>query len=70
MNDIAGVAQRSAATWLVRCLHPEHAVEPGFGPGTPVAMRSGRGWFEVLHVGGFESCGELVSEKVTLTSGV
>jgi phosphoribosylformylglycinamidine synthase len=21
--------------------HPEHAVEPGFGPDTPVAMRSG-----------------------------
>jgi phosphoribosylformylglycinamidine synthase len=21
--------------------HPEHAVEPGFGPNTPAAMRSG-----------------------------
>ena len=21
--------------------HPEHAVEPGFGPDTPIAMRSG-----------------------------
>lgn len=40
MNDIAGL--RNAKGNVVGLMpHPEHAVEPGFGPDTPVAMRSG-----------------------------
>ncbi|TDX82011.1 phosphoribosylformylglycinamidine synthase subunit I [Rathayibacter sp. PhB151] len=40
MNDIAGVANaRGNVVGLMP--HPEHAVEPGFGPDTPAAMRSG-----------------------------
>jgi phosphoribosylformylglycinamidine synthase subunit PurQ / glutaminase len=40
MNDIAGLTnERGNVLGLMP--HPEHAVEPGFGPDTPVAMRSG-----------------------------
>ncbi|WOF22731.1 phosphoribosylformylglycinamidine synthase subunit PurQ [Microbacterium betulae] len=40
LNDIAGVSNdRGNVVGLMP--HPEHAVEPGFGPGTPAAMRSG-----------------------------
>jgi phosphoribosylformylglycinamidine synthase len=40
MNDIAGLRnERGNVVGLMP--HPEHAVEPGFGPDTPVAMRSG-----------------------------
>jgi len=40
MNDIAGIAnERGNVVGLMP--HPEHAVEPGFGPDTPAAMRSG-----------------------------
>ena len=40
VNDIAGVAnERGNVVGLMP--HPEHAVEPGFGPDTPEAMRSG-----------------------------
>ena len=40
MNDIAGL--RNARGNVVGLMpHPEHAVEPGFGPDTDVAMRSG-----------------------------
>jgi phosphoribosylformylglycinamidine synthase I len=40
VNDIAGVAnERGNVVGLMP--HPEHAVEPGFGPDTPDAMRSG-----------------------------
>ena len=40
MNDIAGLTnERGNVVGLMP--HPEHAVEPGFGPDTPVAMRSG-----------------------------
>jgi phosphoribosylformylglycinamidine synthase I len=40
INDIAGVAnERGNVVGLMP--HPEHAVEPGFGPDTPAAMRSG-----------------------------
>ncbi|MGW9114996.1 phosphoribosylformylglycinamidine synthase subunit PurQ [Microbacterium sp. NPDC055683] len=40
LNDIAGlVNERGNVVGLMP--HPEHAVEPGFGPGTPAAMRSG-----------------------------
>ena len=40
LNDIAGVRnERGNVVGLMP--HPEHAVEPGFGPDTPVAMRSG-----------------------------
>ncbi|MGO1770892.1 MAG: phosphoribosylformylglycinamidine synthase subunit PurQ [Microbacterium sp.] len=40
LNDIAGVTnERGNVVGLMP--HPEHAVEPGFGPGTPAAMRSG-----------------------------
>jgi phosphoribosylformylglycinamidine synthase subunit PurQ / glutaminase len=39
-NDIAGVAnERGNVVGLMP--HPEHATEPGFGPDTPAAMRSG-----------------------------
>ncbi len=40
MNEIAGLtnAQRNVVGLMP---HPEHAVEPGFGPDTPVATRSG-----------------------------
>jgi len=40
LNDIAGVANE-AGNVVGLMPHPEHAVEPGFGPGTPAAMRSG-----------------------------
>lgn len=40
LDDIAGLTnERGNVVGLMP--HPEHAVEPGFGPGTPVAMRSG-----------------------------
>ncbi|QYF72894.1 phosphoribosylformylglycinamidine synthase subunit PurQ [Cryobacterium sp. PAMC25264] len=40
LNDIAGVTNaRGNVVGLMP--HPEHAVEPGFGPDTAVAMRSG-----------------------------
>jgi phosphoribosylformylglycinamidine synthase len=40
MNDIAGISNaRGNVVGLMP--HPEHAVEPGFGPDTPAAMRSG-----------------------------
>ena len=40
VHDIAGVANgRGNVVGLMP--HPEHAVEPGFGPDTPAAMRSG-----------------------------
>ncbi|QBR73213.1 phosphoribosylformylglycinamidine synthase subunit PurQ [Microbacterium sediminis] len=40
LNDIAGVSNE-AGNVVGLMPHPEHAVEPGFGPGTPAAMRSG-----------------------------
>ena len=40
INDVAGVAnERGNVVGLMP--HPEHAVEPGFGPDTRAAMRSG-----------------------------
>ena len=40
MNDIAGLRnERGNVVGLMP--HPEHAVEPGFGPDTKIAMRSG-----------------------------
>jgi phosphoribosylformylglycinamidine synthase len=40
MNNIAGLRnERGNVVGLMP--HPEHAVEPGFGPDTPTAMRSG-----------------------------
>ena len=40
LNDIAGVSnERGNVVGLMP--HPEHAVDPGFGPDTDVAMRSG-----------------------------
>lgn len=40
LNDIAGITnERGNVVGLMP--HPEHAVEPGFGPDTSVAMRSG-----------------------------
>ena len=40
MNDIAGIAnERGNVVGLMP--HPEHAPEPGFGPDTALAMRSG-----------------------------
>ena len=40
MNDIAGLSnERGNVVGLMP--HPEHAVEPGFGPDKPEAMRSG-----------------------------
>ena len=40
LNDIAGVTnERGNVVGLMP--HPEHATEPGFGPDTPDAMRSG-----------------------------
>nr|WP_274636742.1 phosphoribosylformylglycinamidine synthase subunit PurQ [Microbacterium bovistercoris] len=40
LNDIAGLSnERGNVVGLMP--HPEHAVEPGFGPNTPDAMRSG-----------------------------
>jgi phosphoribosylformylglycinamidine synthase I len=40
MNDIAGLSnERGNVVGLMP--HPEHAVEPGFGPNTSAAMRSG-----------------------------
>jgi phosphoribosylformylglycinamidine synthase len=40
LNDIAGLTnERGNVVGLMP--HPEHAVEPGFGPGTAAAMRSG-----------------------------
>lgn len=40
LNDIAGVANEGGNV-VGLMPHPEHAVEPGFGPATPAAMRSG-----------------------------
>ena len=40
LNDIAGLTnERGNVVGLMP--HPEHATEPGFGPDTPDAMRSG-----------------------------
>ena len=40
MNDIAGLRnERGNVVGLMP--HPEHAVEPGFGPDAPAAMKSG-----------------------------
>ncbi|MDL9978130.1 phosphoribosylformylglycinamidine synthase subunit PurQ [Microbacterium candidum] len=40
LNDIAGLTnERGNVVGLMP--HPEHATEPGFGPDTPAAMRSG-----------------------------
>ncbi|MDZ4046493.1 MAG: phosphoribosylformylglycinamidine synthase subunit PurQ [Rhodoglobus sp.] len=40
INDIAGITnERGNVVGLMP--HPEHATEPGFGPDTPAAMRSG-----------------------------
>lgn len=40
INDIAGITnERGNVVGLMP--HPEHAIEPGFGPDTPAAMRSG-----------------------------
>jgi phosphoribosylformylglycinamidine synthase subunit PurQ / glutaminase len=40
LRDIAGLRnERGNVVGLMP--HPEHAVEPGFGPNTPAAMRSG-----------------------------
>jgi phosphoribosylformylglycinamidine synthase len=40
LNDIAGITnERGNVVGLMP--HPEHAVEPGFGPNTRVRMRSG-----------------------------
>ena len=40
LNDIAGLRnERGNVVGLMP--HPEHAVEPGFGPDTPERMRSG-----------------------------
>lgn len=40
INDIAGITnERGNVVGLMP--HPEHATEPGFGPDTPLAMRSG-----------------------------
>ncbi|WP_029146544.1 phosphoribosylformylglycinamidine synthase subunit PurQ [Microbacterium luticocti] len=48
LNDIAGLTnERGNVVGLMP--HPEHAVEPGFGPDTAAAMRSGvdgRGFFD------------------------
>ena len=40
LNDIAGLVNE-AGNVVGLMPHPEHAVEPGFGPDTSVAMRSG-----------------------------
>ncbi|AJM76818.1 phosphoribosylformylglycinamidine synthase subunit PurQ [Rathayibacter toxicus] len=40
MNDIAGISNRRGNV-VGLMPHPEHAVEPGFGPDTATAMRSG-----------------------------
>jgi phosphoribosylformylglycinamidine synthase len=40
LDDIAGVSNQ-AGNVVGLMPHPEHAVEPGFGPDTAVAMRSG-----------------------------
>jgi phosphoribosylformylglycinamidine synthase len=40
MHGIAGVSN-DAGNVVGLMPHPEHAVEPGFGPDTPAAMRSG-----------------------------
>ncbi|AQX79281.1 phosphoribosylformylglycinamidine synthase I [Plantibacter flavus] len=40
LDDIAGLTN-PAGNVVGLMPHPEHAIEPGFGPDTPVAMRSG-----------------------------
>ena len=40
LRDIAGICN-PARNVVGLMPHPEHAVEPGFGPNTPLAMRSG-----------------------------
>ncbi len=40
LDDIAGLTN-PAGNVVGLMPHPEHAVEPGFGPNTPEAMRSG-----------------------------
>jgi phosphoribosylformylglycinamidine synthase subunit PurQ / glutaminase len=40
LDDIAGVCNKRGNVVGIMP-HPEHAVEPGFGPDTPAAMRSG-----------------------------
>lgn len=40
IDDIAGLTN-PAGNVVGLMPHPEHAIEPGFGPDTPAAMRSG-----------------------------
>jgi phosphoribosylformylglycinamidine synthase len=40
LDDIAGITNPTGNV-VGLMPHPEHAVEPGFGPNTPAAMRSG-----------------------------
>ena len=48
LRDIAGITnERGNVVGLMP--HPEHAVEPGFGPDTAAAMRSGVDGLGVLH---------------------
>ena len=48
LRDIAGISnERGNVVGLMP--HPEHAVEPGFGPDTDVAMRSGVDGLGFLH---------------------
>ncbi|MFA7498168.1 MAG: phosphoribosylformylglycinamidine synthase subunit PurQ [Leucobacter sp.] len=48
LNDIAGLTnERGNVVGLMP--HPEHAVEPGFGPDTPAAMRSGVDGLRIFH---------------------
>ncbi|MDQ1168610.1 phosphoribosylformylglycinamidine synthase I [Microbacterium proteolyticum] len=50
LDDIAGLTnERGNVVGLMP--HPEHAVEPGFGPAMPAAMRSGRRRPGLLHLG-------------------
>ena len=48
LHDIAGITnERGNVVGLMP--HPEHAIEPGFGPDTAAAMRSGVDGLTVLH---------------------
>ncbi len=48
LNDIAGIC--NAAGNVVGLMpHPEHAIETGFGPDTPTAMRSGTDGLAFFH---------------------
>ncbi len=58
LNDIAGLSnERGNVVGLMP--HPEHAIEPGFGPNTPAAMRSG-----VDGLGFFESALNAITARV------